>query len=122
MEEIIPPYVDGATSGVKGPFAHMLYSVEAKGPTTPVRRHHLKRIFESKFLVEKGAPNAGYVAEFGEPKSKDRFEKMLRFLDSNLQRYGNQNTPAWLDCLDKWSSDADWLVEEYGADFGYLLE
>ena len=122
MEEIIPPYVDGANAGVKGLFSHMLYSVDAKGPTTPVRRHHLRRIFESKFIVAEGAPNADYVAGFGEPCSKERFEKMLRFLDTNLQLFGGQNTPAWHDCLDKWSSDADWLVEEFGAEFGYVLE
>ena len=100
----------------------MLYSADAKGPNTPVRRHHLKRIFECKFIVEIGAPNADYVAEFGEPCTKQRFKKMLRFLDSNLQRYGNQNSPAWLDCLDKWGSDVDWLVQEFGSEFGYELE
>tara|TARA_B110000438_G_scaffold276578_1_gene298499 strand:- start:1287 stop:1655 length:369 start_codon:yes stop_codon:yes gene_type:complete len=121
MQEVIPPHVNGADGGVKGLFAHMHYSADAKGPNDTVRRHRLSRIFETTFLVQSGAPNADYIAEFGNPNSQQRFEKMLRFLDSNLQRFGNRTTPAWLDCLEKWSSDADWLVEEFGSEFGYVL-
>lgn len=122
MEERIPPHVDGVDGAVKGLFAHMHYSADSKGPNDSVRRHHLTRIFQTTFLVESGAPNADYIAEFGDPSSKERFDKMLRFIDSNLQRFGNQTTPKWLNCLDKWSSDADWLVEEFGSEFGYVLE
>ena len=121
MEERIPPHVNGADDGIKGLFAHMHYSADAKGPNDSVRRHNLTRIFETTFLVLPDAPNADYIAEFGEPTSKQRFEKMLRFLDSNLRRYGNHSTPAWLDCLDKWGSDYDWFVEEYGSEFGCEL-
>ena len=122
MEEIIPPDVNSADDGVRGLFAHMHYSADAKGPTEMVRQHLLSRIFETTFLVQPGARNADYIAEFGDPTSKQRFEKMLRFLDSNLHRFGNHTTPAWLDCLDKWSSDYDWLVETFGLEFGYVLE
>ncbi len=122
MEEIIPPNITGADGGVKGLFAHMHYSADGKGPNDSVRRHHLRRIFETTFLVEPGAPNADYIDEFGDPASKQRFKKMLRFLDSNIQRFGSHTTPAWLLCVDKWSSDVDWLVEEFGSEFGYKFE
>jgi len=122
MEKIIPPHINGANGGIKGLFAHMHYSADAKGPNELVRRRHLTRIFQTTFVVGAEAPNVEYIAEFGEPSSKERFEKMLRFLDSNLQRFGNKNTPAWQDCLDKWASDADWLIEEFGSEFGYELE
>jgi hypothetical protein len=122
MEEIIPPHVNDANDGVNGLFSHMHYTVDAKGPNEKVRRHHLIRIFETTFLVQQGAPNTDYIAQFGDPASKQRFEKMMRFLDSNLQRFGSHNTPAWLDCLDKWDSDAEWLVREFGSEFGHELE
>ena len=122
MEEIIPPHVNGADGGIKGLFSHMHYSADRNGPNDNVRRHHLTRIFNTTFIVQPDAPNADYVAEFGEPSSEERFEKMRRFLDSNLQRFGGKTSPAWLDCLNKWSSDADWLIEEFGSQFGYQLE
>ena len=121
MEEIIPTHVNGADGGVNGLFAHMLYSVDRNGPNDTVRRHRLTRIFNTTFLVQPDAPNADYIAEFGPPSSEERFEKMLRFLDSNLERFGGQTSPAWLDCLDKWGSDYDWFVEEYGSEFGYVF-
>ena len=122
MEEIIPSHVNGADDGVKGLFAYMHYSADRNGPNDKVRRHHLTRIFKTTFLVQPDALNADYIAEFGEPSSKERFENMLRFLDSNLKRYARQSSPAWLDCLDKWGSDADWLIDEFGSQFGYQLE
>ena len=122
MEENIPPHVNGADGGIKGLFSYMHYSVDKNGPNDKVRRHNLTRIFNTKFIVQPGSPNSDYIAEFGEPSTIERFEKMLRFFDSNLQRFGNQNSNAWLDCLDKWGSDADWLVLNFGSQFGYQLE
>ena len=122
MEEIIPPHVNGADGGTKGLFSHMHYSADRNSPNDTVRRHHLTRIFNTTFIVQPDAPNADYIAEFGEPSSKERFEKMLRFLDSNLKRYASKSSPAWIDCLDKWGSDADWLIDEFGSQFGYQLE
>jgi hypothetical protein len=121
MDEIIPPHVNGADGGVEGLFAHMHYSVDAKGPDDSVRRSNLTRIFKTKLRVQPGAPNADYIAEFGDPNTRQRFKKMLRFLDSNLRRFDNHTTPAWLDCLDKWGFDYNWFVEEFGSEFGYVL-
>jgi hypothetical protein len=121
MEEIIPPHVNGADGGVKGLFAYMHYSADRNGPNDKVRRHHLTRIFKTTFLVQPDALNADYIAEFGVPYSRQRFKKMLRFLDSNLRRFGNHTTTAWLDCLDKWSFDYNWFVKEFGSEFGYVL-
>ena len=118
----MPPHVDGADGGVKGLFSHMLYSVDKDGPSKSVRHHHLSRIFQTSFIVQPDAPNANYVAEFGDPCTIERFEKMLRFLKSNLNRFGNQTSNAWNDCLEKWSIDHDWLIEIYGSQFGYKFE
>ena len=122
MEVIVPPYVDKAGDGTQGLFSYMHYSVDKNGPNHSVRQSRLTKIFNTDFKVNPGAPNANYINEFGEPSSKKRFDKMERFLDSNSQRYKNMNTPAWLDCLYKWAEDYNWLVKEFGPQFGYELD
>jgi len=111
MQVIVPLHVNGANGGTNGLFSHMHYSVNRNGPNDKVRRHNLVRIFDTTFIVQAKAPNADYISEFGEPSSIERYEKMLRFFDSNLQRFGNRTSAAWLDCLDKWGSDVDWCNE-----------
>ena len=122
MEVIVPLCVDKAGDGTQGLFSYMQYSVDKDGPNYSIRQSRLTKIFNTDFKVNPGAANANYVNEFGGPSSKKRFEKMFRFLDSNLQRYKNMNTPAWLDCLNKWTEDYNWLVKEFGPQFGYELD
>lgn len=121
MEVIVPPHVDGAMNGIEGLFSFMHYSVEGGGPNDSVRRSNLSKIFKAEFKVQPDASNAGYVAEFGKPESRTRFEKMERFLDSNLTKFANKTSNAWLNCLEKWGSDYDWLIEQFGEQFGYVL-
>jgi len=122
MDEIVPPFVTSHEGGGKGLFSFMHYSVDKGGPNDTVRRHNMRKIFETTFTTEPGADNASYVAEYGEPCTIYRFEKMLRFLDTNLRRHGSKTSPGWLDCLDKWGSDVDWLIETFGSQFGYELK
>jgi hypothetical protein len=117
----VPPYVNGANSGIKGIFNFMHYNVAKGGPNEIVRRNNLKTIFNANFKVLPDAPNAGYVAEYGEPNSLMRFEKMLRFFDTNLKLKKNKTTDAWIDCLEKWESDHDWFVDEFGSKFNRKL-
>ena len=117
MDVVIPPNVNSYADGSKGIFKHMHYSVDANGPNTSVRRHHLTKIFDATFKTQPGAPNAKYVATFGEPKSKERYDKMQNFLESHSNRYKNQTTQGWIDCVEKWDDDSVWLENTFGINF-----
>ena len=117
MDEIIPPNVNSYADGTKGIFKHMHYSVDANGPNTLVRQHHLRKIFTTTFKTQPGASNAKYVATFGEPETKKRYDKMQTFLESNSKKYNNKETQGWRDCVHKWDIDSAWLEETFGITF-----
>jgi len=117
----VPANLTGVDGGGKGLFKHMNYYVSKGGPNEIVRRCNLRRILNSKFNVLEDASNADYIGEYGEPNSLTRFKKMLRFFDTNLTFKKNKTTDAWIDCLEKWESDVDWFVEEFGSKFNYKL-
>ena len=121
MDIPVPPHITGADGGGKsGIFGFMHYNVRGGGPNEDVRHHHLGRIYEANFIVGPDAGNGDYVREFGEPKSVERFDKMERFLDSQIQRYGNRAGAAWQECIDKWEADVEWLVDTFGAEHGVI--
>ena len=117
----VPPHVNSPGDGLGGLFGFMNYNVQGGGPNVDVRRHILRRMYDEEFVVQPGSPNASYVAEFGSPGSVERLEKMLRFFQGNLGRYGNRATPAWIECIEKWEEDHDWFVETLGEEYGYSL-
>ena len=121
MDVVIPPNVNSYADGSKGIFNHMHYSVDANGPNTSVRRHHLTKIFNSTFKTQPGAPNAKYVATFGEPETKERYDKMQNFLESHENRYKNQTTQGWMDCVEKCRDDSAWLENTFGIQFYDLV-
>ena len=117
----IPPFVNSAHSGTKGLFKHMNYRVSAGGPNAHGRHRILSVIYTSDFVVPAGAINKSYIDEFGPPMSLKRFQKMLRFIDTNIKNYQNKTADGWIKCVDKWSEDADWIIETYGAEHGYVF-
>jgi len=110
----VPPQVGSARNGRMGLFAFMGYHVRAGGPNKDQRQAVLEKMYEEDFRVQQGSQNSSYVSEFGLPGSKDRFEKMIRFLDTNLKIFGGQVSPNWQSCLDKWREDRDWFADEFG--------
>ena len=121
MATVVPSHVDSPRDGIGGIFGFMNYNVQGGGPITEVRRHILRRMYNEEFSVQTGSPNARYVDEFGTPASIERFEKMVRFFQGNLNRFGNRSTPAWIECIEKWEEDHDWFIETFGNEHGFSL-
>ena len=119
MKEIMPPHVNGAGKGVIGLLRYLNYNVESGGPNDLVRRSRLEYIYSCELLVEPGTANAKYVAEFGESSSEERFEKIVRVIESNLDRFSGNTSNAWLECIRKWEDDLDWFFQKFGERHGH---
>ena len=116
--EEIPPHVNGAQKGVKGLLGHLHYRVDKDGPNQTVRRSRLSYVYKVELITGKNAANADYIAEFGDPESDKRYNKMKRFIEGNLDKFGDNQTPAWIDCIEKWEDDIEWFVKTFGKDHG----
>ncbi len=116
--EEIPPHVNGANKGVVGLLGYLRYNVTKDGPNQSGRQSRLKYIYEVQLITGSNSDNASYIAEFGEPESDKRYYKIKRFLESNLDKYGDRDSQGWRDCVEKWEDDIEWFVNTFGKDHG----
>jgi hypothetical protein len=81
------------------------------GEKTPIRRQVLKLVLEQLQLPIVGSP--AYTDEWGEPNSSKRYEKLIRFLESQLSNPGNINRPNMEKAMIEWAEDLEWVQRNY---------
>ena len=74
-----------------------------------------------KYVLEGELPmihSVSYMAEWGEPNSLRRFEKLVRVLGNMIE--GNQRNPNSKLAVRQWREDIDWLqnVRTHSIDDG----
>ncbi len=96
----------------EGMLATLGYRVgSVNGEKTPIRRQILKLVLEQLQLPMVGSP--AYTDEWGEPKSTKRYEKLIRFLESQLTNPGNINRPNMEKAMIEWAEDLEWVQTNY---------
>ena len=102
-----------------GPLSILDYRVGEKGGNEWHRREILRRAFEGTFPWKVTRElSEGELAEWGEPKSRTRFEKMINSLASfSSNASSRKNARSYRDAIREWQSDARWLSGEYGSLF-----
>jgi hypothetical protein len=94
-----------------GMLATLGYRVgNANGEKTPNRRLILKLLLERQ-LPMVGSP--AYTDEWGAPESSRRYEKLTRFLESQLNNPGNINRPNMEKAMIEWGEDLEWVRRTY---------
>jgi hypothetical protein len=116
--EEVPPHVNGAQKGVIGLLGHLHYNVSKEGPNQSVRQARLRYIYGVKLITGTKSDNSSYVAEFGDPETDQRYYKIKRVIEGNLDRFGDRQTQAWIDCVEKWEDDIEWFVKTFGENHG----
>jgi hypothetical protein len=104
-----------------GMLATLGYRVgRVNGEKMPIRRQILKLLFERQ-LPMVGSP--AYTDEWGAPKSSKRYDKLTRFLESQLNNPGNINRPNMEKAMIEWREDLEWVQRTYAhfANEGALL-
>jgi hypothetical protein len=81
------------------------------GEKTTIRRQVLKLVLEQLQLPIVGSP--AYTDEWGEPNSSKRYEKLIRFLESQLSNPGNINRPNMEKAMIEWAEDLEWVQRNY---------
>jgi len=95
----------------EGMLATLGYRVgSVNGEKTPNRRRILKHLLERQ-LPMVGSP--AYTDEWGAPKSSKRYDKLNRFLESQLNNPGNINRPNMAKAMIEWREDLDWVQTTY---------
>jgi hypothetical protein len=99
------------TTPNEGMLATLGYRVgSVNGEKTPIRRQILKHVLELQ-LPMVGSP--AYTDEWGAPKSSKRYEKLTRFLESQLNNPGNNDRPNMEKAMIEWREDLEWLQRTY---------
>jgi len=80
------------------------------GEKAPIRRQILKHVLELQ-LPMVGSP--AYTDEWGTPKSSKRYEKLIRFLESQLNNPGNNDRPNMEKAMIEWREDLEWVQRTY---------
>jgi len=78
-----------------------------QGEKTPIRRQILK------YLLERQLPMVGspaYTDEWGAPNSRERYQKLVRFLESFINSPQQQDNAA---AIIMWSEDLEWVQTTY---------
>jgi hypothetical protein len=95
-----------------GMLATLGYRVgSVNGEKTPIRRQILKLVLEQLQLPIVGSP--AYTDEWGAPNSSKRYEKLIRFLESQLTNPGNINRPNMEKAMIEWAEDLEWVQRTY---------
>jgi hypothetical protein len=91
-----------------GMLATLGYRVgSVNGEKTPIRRKILELILEQLQLPIVGSP--AYTDEWGEPNSSKRYNKLVRFLESQLTNPSNINRPNMGKAMIEWAEDLEWV-------------
>jgi hypothetical protein len=94
-----------------GMLATLGYRVgNVSGEKTPNRRLILKLLLERQ-LPMVGSP--AYTDEWGAPNSSKRYEKLTRFLGSQLNNPANCNRPNMEKAMIEWGEDLEWVQRTY---------
>jgi hypothetical protein len=94
-----------------GMLATLGYRVgSVNGEKTPIRRQILKHLLKLQ-LPMVGSP--AYTDEWGAPNSSKRYEKLTRFLESQLTNPGNINRPNMEKAMIEWGEDLEWVQRTY---------
>ena len=95
-----------------GMLATLGYRVgSVNGEKTAIRRQILKLLLEQLQLPIVGSP--AYTDEWGEPNSSKRYNKLVRFLESQLTNPSNINRPNMEKAMIEWAEDLEWVQTKY---------
>jgi hypothetical protein len=95
-----------------GMLATLGYRVgSVNGEKTPIRRKILELLVEHLQLPIVGSP--AYTDEWGEPNSSKRYNKLVRFLESQLTNPSNINRPNMGKAMIEWAEDLEWVQTKY---------
>ena len=95
----------------EGMAAKMGYRVgSVNGEKTPNRRRILTHLLERQ-LPMVGSP--AYTDEWGAPKTIKRYEKLTRFLESQLSNPANINRPNMERAMIEWGEDLEWVRKTF---------
>jgi hypothetical protein len=95
-----------------GMLATLGYRVgSVNGEKTPIRRKILELILEQLQLPIVGSP--AYTDEWGDPNSSKRYNKLVRFLESQLTNPSNINRPNMGKAMIEWAEDLEWVQTKY---------
>jgi hypothetical protein len=84
----------------------MLRRRSASGP-----RADLQLILEQLQLPIVGSP--AYTDERGDPNSSKRYNKLVRFFESQLTNPSNINRPNMGKAMIEWAEDLEWVQTKY---------
>jgi hypothetical protein len=95
-----------------GMLATLGYRVgSVNGEKTPIRRKILELILEQLHLPIVDSP--AYTDEWGDPNSSKRYNKLIRFLESQLTNPSNTNRPNMGKAMIEWAEDLEWVQTKY---------
>jgi hypothetical protein len=81
------------------------------GEKTAIRRQILELLLEQLQLPIVSSP--AYTDEWGEPNSSKRYNKLVRFLESQLTNPSNLNRPNMEKAMIEWAEDLEWVQKKY---------
>ena len=90
-----------------GMLATLGYHVgNTEGIKTPIRRRILKHLLERQLPM---VQSPAYTDEWGAPNSSQRYKKLIRFLESQLDNPHNNNRPNMERSMIEWREDVEWI-------------
>jgi len=93
-----------------GLLRYMDYKVGVNGYRDRDRRDVLKRVYEEKLP---NVNSAAYMAEWGQPKSSQRLQKMADSIASFVRNAKRQSFNDLSMAIDEWESDLAFLKQKY---------
>jgi hypothetical protein len=96
--------------------ATMGYHVgDTEGETTPIRRQILKQLLERQLPMVK---SPAYTDEWGTPNSLQRYRKLVRVLENQLNNPHNSSRPNMERSMIEWREDLEWIQANFSHIFG----
>lgn len=94
-----------------GMLATLGYRVgSVNGEKTLIRRQILKNLIERQLPM---VSSPAYTDEWGTPNSSKRYEKLIRFLESQLSNPGNIDRSNMAKAMIEWQEDLEWVRKTF---------